>query len=73
MATPRPTGAEAPNPSPPLLKSPEAAERLAISPRKLWALTASGEIPSVRIGRNVRYADAHLDDYVAAQTRGGRS
>ena len=30
-----------------LLKPKQAAEALAISPRTLWALTASGEIPSV--------------------------
>ena len=73
MATHRPEGADAPRTTSQLLKSPEAAHWLAISPRKLWALTASGEIPSVRIGRNVRYATHDLDDYVAANTRGGRS
>lgn len=73
MAPNCPEGANTPKPSAPLLKSLEAAQRLAISPRKLWALTASGEIPSVRIGRNVRYATHDLDEYVAANTRGGRS
>ncbi|QDT67805.1 Helix-turn-helix domain protein [Planctomycetes bacterium MalM25] len=73
MATNRPEVPDASRTTSALLRSPEAAERLAISPRKLWALTASGDVPCVRIGRNVRYVDAHLDDYVAAQTRGGRS
>ena len=32
-----------------LLTPQQAAEALAISPRKLWAMTASGEIPHVRL------------------------
>jgi excisionase family DNA binding protein len=43
-----------------------AATALAISPRKLWALTASGEVPCVRIGRSVRYDAADLDAFVEA-------
>lgn len=38
-----------------LLKADDAAEVLALSPRKLWSLTAGGELPHVRIGRAVRY------------------
>lgn len=38
-----------------LLTPNQAAEALAISPRKLWGMTASGEIPHVRLGRCVRY------------------
>ncbi len=38
-----------------LLTPREAAQALRISERKLWGLTASGEIPCVRIGRSVRY------------------
>ncbi|MCC6492588.1 MAG: helix-turn-helix domain-containing protein [Pirellulales bacterium] len=50
--------------SPALLTPRQAAERLAISPRKLWALTASGEVASVRIGRAVRYDAADLADFI---------
>ena len=32
----------------------QAADRLRVSPRKLWSLTNCGEIPSVRVGRLVR-------------------
>lgn len=40
----------------PLLLTPrEAARALSVSPRKLWGLTASGELPCVRFGRAVRY------------------
>jgi excisionase family DNA binding protein len=38
-----------------LWTSREAAQALRISERKLWGLTASGEIPFVRIGRSIRY------------------
>lgn len=39
-----------------LLKSEEAAKALAISPRKLWELTAAKEIECIRIGKSVRYS-----------------
>lgn len=39
-----------------LLKSREAAQRLAISERYLYQLTASGEVPCVRVGKLVRYS-----------------
>ena len=38
-----------------LLKASEASRLLALSPRKLWELTNRKEIPSVRIGRSLRY------------------
>ena len=38
-----------------LLRPEEAAQALAISPRKLWGLTKRGEILAVRFGRVVRY------------------
>jgi excisionase family DNA binding protein len=39
----------------PLLDRAEAARRLGISLRLLWRLTRKGAIPSVRLGRSVRY------------------
>ena len=56
-----------------LLKTQQAAESLAISPRKLWSLTASGEIPHVRIGRCVRYDFADLQQWIEDRKRRGRS
>ena len=56
-----------------LLKTQQAAESLAISPRKLWSLTASGEIPHVRIGRCVRYDFADLQQWIKDRKRRGRS
>lgn len=47
-----------------LLTPRQAAERLSISERKLWGLTAPrGPVPCVRIGRSVRYRAADLDGY----------
>lgn len=39
----------------PLLTVREAADVLRVSERTLWTLTHSGELPSVRVGRSVRY------------------
>jgi excisionase family DNA binding protein len=47
-----------------LLTATEAAEALAISPRTLWSLTDSGDLPCVRIGRAVRYDPADLRAWI---------
>ena len=47
-----------------LLMPKEAAAALGISARKLWSLTASGDVPCVRIGRSVRYDAADFADFV---------
>jgi excisionase family DNA binding protein len=47
-----------------LLTSPEASEVLAISERRLWALTRSGAIPHRRIGRSVRYSRDEIQAWV---------
>lgn len=54
-----------------LLTSREAAIALAVSPRKLWSLTASSEVPHVRIGRCVRYPVDDLQRWIDSQTIGG--
>ncbi|REJ90645.1 MAG: DNA-binding protein [Planctomycetota bacterium] len=54
-----------------LLTPPQAAEALAISPRKLWSMTASGEIPHVRLGRSVRYPVDDLQRWIDGQKKGG--
>ena len=48
-----------------LLKSKEAASLLGISERKLWTMTNCGEIPSVRLGKSVRYRRQTLEAFVA--------
>ncbi|MCA9055447.1 MAG: helix-turn-helix domain-containing protein [Planctomycetaceae bacterium] len=52
-----------------LLTAEQAAESLTISPRKLWELTSTGQLPCVRIGRAVRYDRADLEAWIAAQKR----
>ena len=47
-----------------LLRPNEAAQVLAISPRKLWELTDCGEMPCVRIGRAVRYSVEDLKAWI---------
>ena len=54
-----------------LLKPDNAADMLSISPRKLWAMTNTGEIPCVRFGRSVRYDPTDLRTWIDAQ-KGGR-
>ena len=59
-------------PRPPLLLTPEqAAKALAISQRKLWGMTAAGEIPYIRLGRCKRYRVEALQEFLQAQEKGG--
>ena len=54
-----------------LLTPQQAAEALAISPRKLWEMTASSEIPSIRLGRCLRYPVADLQRWIDDRKEGG--
>lgn len=54
-----------------LLTPLEAARALAISPRKLWSMTASGEIPHIRLGRCVRYPVNDVQRWIASNKKGG--
>jgi hypothetical protein len=65
-----------PNPANPtlapvLVNARDAAAALAISARKLWSLTAGGDVRCVRIGRAMRYDVADLRAYVE-RCKGGR-
>jgi excisionase family DNA binding protein len=53
------------NDEPLLWNARQAARALGISERKLWDLTQRGEIPHLRIGRNVKYSRAALADWIA--------
>jgi excisionase family DNA binding protein len=58
--------------TPTLLLTPlQAAEALAISSRTLWRMTASGEIPHIRLGRCLRYPVDDLQRWIDEQKRGG--
>src|SRR5436309_3221584 len=48
--------------TPLLVDRREAARLLSLSPRTIFTLTKSGQLPSKRIGRNVRYS---VDELVA--------
>ncbi len=57
---------------PALLWTPaDAAKALAISQRTLWSMTASGEIPHIRLGRCVRYPLGDLQRWIKEQSKGG--
>ena len=60
-------GTPHPAPSPLLLKPREAARALAISPRKLWSLTACGDVKCVRIDRAVRYDPSDLRAWIESK------
>jgi len=68
--TSTPIGAD-PAPARLLLRPKETAAALGLSERKLWSLTAGGEIPSVRIGRAVRYHVADLAEWIHAHKQNG--
>ena len=57
-------------PAPPILvDSREAARMLSICPRKLWDLTYRREIPSLKIGRSVRYRLSDLHAWAEKRTQ----
>ncbi len=56
-----------------LLTPAEASKALAISPRKLWGMTASGEIPCIRLGRCVRYPVDELQRMIDDRKKGGEA
>ncbi len=53
-----------------LLTATQAAEALAISPRKLWSMTQSGQVPHIRLGRCLRYPAADLQRWIDARREG---
>lgn len=50
--------------APRLMDAKAASAYLAISQRKLWAMSKSRAIPVVRLGRAVRYDQRDLDDFI---------
>jgi excisionase family DNA binding protein len=55
-----------------LWTSRQAAKALAISERKLWELANVGAIPTVRIGRAVRFDPADIRTWINAQKNKAR-
>jgi excisionase family DNA binding protein len=56
-----------------LVNAREAARMLAVSPRKLWAMTFEEQhgLPYIRCGRLVRYSVADLQRWIESQRQGG--
>jgi hypothetical protein len=50
-----------------LINSKQAAEYLCVSPRKLWDLSKTGRIPTVKIDRVVRYDVEDLNAFIDQQ------
>lgn len=50
---------------------PEVAKYLKLSRSKVYALVQRGEIPHVRIGRNVRIQEQALQTWLAKNSTGG--
>ena len=58
-------------PSGRLLRIPDAAARLAVSPRTVRRMIASGRLPAVRLGRVVRLREEDLAALLASSVIGG--
>ena len=54
-----------------LLRVEEAAEELRLSRAKVAALVASGDIPSLKVGRSRRISVERLREWVEQQAREG--
>ena len=54
-----------------LLRATETSQMLGISARKLWSMTAGGEIPCLRMGKSVRYNLESLRRWIAQREKGG--
>lgn len=60
--------------TPLLVDARDAARLLAVSQRKLWAMTFEDRpgLPHIRCGRLVRYAVDDLQCWIETQRKGGR-
>lgn len=54
-----------------LLKVREARERLSLGVTKTYALIASGELPTIRVGRAIRVRESVLDAWMARREHNG--
>ena len=52
-----------------LLRCEEVAKRLGLCRAKVYAMAASGELPTVRVGRSVRIPVKALELWVERQTK----
>jgi|LauGreDrversion4_2_1035121.scaffolds.fasta_scaffold557241_2 excisionase family DNA binding protein len=54
-----------------LLTTNETARYLSVSPRTVWAITARGELPRIKLGRTVRYDVEDIEVYLKRSKIGG--
>jgi len=54
-----------------LLRAAEVADVLGISRSKAYLMAASGQLPSVRLGRSLRVPLDRLQQWIASQVTGG--
>lgn len=59
-------------PTPLLIGMNEAARLLSLSPRTVWSMANSGELPTVRVRRRVLFNVEALRAWIDAQTQGGQ-
>ncbi len=52
-----------------LLRPAEAAEAIGVSRSRMYELLASGELPSIRVGRTVRVPVAALQTWIAERLK----
>jgi excisionase family DNA binding protein len=52
-----------------LLRPAEAAEAIGVSRSRMYELLASGELPSIRVGRTVRVPVAALHAWIAERLK----
>ena len=70
---PAPTAVEPKLPDKLLVDSKEAAKLLSVGSRTLWTMTAPrGPIPSVRLGRAVRYKLSSLEEFIRKSEKARR-
>jgi excisionase family DNA binding protein len=63
-----------PPPEPLLFNAREAARLISVSPRTLWTLANSGQLPQIKVGRRgVRFALADLKKFIDRQRCGGET
>jgi excisionase family DNA binding protein len=56
-----------------LLRIPEVAETLGIGRTKIYELIATGELPTIRVGRAIRISVSTLQKWVEAREQQGLS
>jgi hypothetical protein len=58
------------SPAPLLVSAKDVARMLGISPRSLYAVTASGDLACIQIGRRKLYERAEIDRFINGRRQG---